>query len=207
MGEDSGSHESSSLFAASATAMQDARLPAAHNKDSSSKRMPGTAGSAQGGGRTAPLFSRRRPQAPRAGTRGFRPPEVLMRYPHQTVAVDIWSAGVTLLCILSQRYPFFQSPDDLTALCEIACVCGSEQLQFVATNVLQKSFHPPTFYRKCDWKELCEKLQKDAWDSKLCNVPDSAYDLLDRCLDPNPFTRITAEAALRHPFLVQTVAL
>lgn len=99
---------------------------------------------------------RRRPMAPRAGTRGFRPPEVLMRFPHQTVAVDIWASGVTLLCILSQRYPFFQSPDDLTALCEIASVCGSEQIQYVAAHVLQKIVSCPTFYKKCDWKALCE---------------------------------------------------
>ncbi len=30
----------------------------------------------------------------------------------------------------------------------------------------------------------------------------SALDLLQRCLDPNPYTRITAEEALTHPFLL-----
>eukprot|EP00117_Sycon_ciliatum_P043335 scpid99554/ scgid31391/ Probable serine/threonine-protein kinase cdc7; Cell division control protein 7 len=34
-----------------------------------------------------------------------------------------------------------------------------------------------------------------------CCVPDSAYDLLRRCLDLNPLTRITASQALSHPFL------
>ena len=32
------------------------------------------------------------------------------------------------------------------------------------------------------------------------NVPDSAYDLLYRCLELNPLQRITAEQALLHPF-------
>lgn len=32
-------------------------------------------------------------------------------------------------------------------------------------------------------------------------VPKSAYDLLERCLDLNPATRITASEALNHPFL------
>ena len=33
------------------------------------------------------------------------------------------------------------------------------------------------------------------WDK----VPDEAYDLLDRLLDLNPATRITAAQALQHP--------
>lgn len=33
-------------------------------------------------------------------------------------------------------------------------------------------------------------------------VPESAYDLLDKLLDPNPNTRITAADALGHPFIL-----
>lgn len=36
----------------------------------------------------------------------------------------------------------------------------------------------------------------EGWDA----VPDEAYDLLDKLLDLNPASRITAEAALLHPF-------
>jgi serine/threonine protein kinase len=51
-----------------------------------------------------------------------------MRARMGVIALDIWSAGVILLCILSGRYPFFNAPDDLTALAEIAAVCGSDEL-------------------------------------------------------------------------------
>ena len=67
--------------------------------------------------------------AARAGTPGFRPPEVfsmvdeyllavhndhslliqvLMKSLTQTVAVDMWAVGVTFLSLLSRSYPFFR---------------------------------------------------------------------------------------------------
>ena len=41
-------------------------------------------------------------------------------------------------------------------------------------------------------------IDSDSWN----HVPDSSYDLLYRCLDLNPATRITAELALQHSFMV-----
>ena len=40
--------------------------------------------------------------APRAGTPGFRPPEVLLKSNSQSVAVDMWAVGVILLSLLSR---------------------------------------------------------------------------------------------------------
>ena len=72
--------------------------------------------------------------APRAGTPGFRAPEVLLKYPHQTTAVDVWSAGVILLCILSGRYPFFRAHDDMSALAQIVSLLGSKAMAEAAKN-------------------------------------------------------------------------
>ena len=61
--------------------------------------------------------------------------------------------------------------------------------------------------------------QKDTRDSTSCHiqdihatitdcwgkVPESAYDLLQRCLDLSPFTRITATEALQHPFITDNL--
>ena len=60
----------------------------------------------------------------RAGTRGFRAPEVLLKCPDQTVAIDIWSAGIMLLSILAHKFPVFNSTDDIESLMEIAAVFG-----------------------------------------------------------------------------------
>lgn len=92
----------------------------------------------------------------RAGTRGFRAPEVLLRCIKQTRAIDVWSAGVILLSILSSRYPFFHSPDDMAALAELAMICGTNEIVEVGQALNRKvtlNFHAP----KSDWKQLCTK--------------------------------------------------
>lgn len=65
----------------------------------------------------------------RAGTRGFRAPEVLLKCPDQTVAIDIWSAGVILLSLLAHKFPVFNSTDDVEALMEIAAVFGKGAME------------------------------------------------------------------------------
>ena len=54
--------------------------------------------------------SKERPhqKAPRAGTPGFRPPEVLLKSAKQNTAVDLWAAGIVFLCMLARSYPFFR---------------------------------------------------------------------------------------------------
>lgn len=57
-------------------------------------------------------------QATRAGTPGYRPPEVLLKYPHQTTAVDCWAAGknshfffkhsIELCHLQNRKFDFFR---------------------------------------------------------------------------------------------------
>ncbi|RDB20032.1 Cell cycle serine/threonine-protein kinase hsk1 [Hypsizygus marmoreus] len=72
-------------------------------------------------------------KANRAGTRGFRAPEVLLKCGDQTGAIDVWAAGMILLFFLTGKFPLFQSNDDLEALMEIAMVIGSKNMEKVAT--------------------------------------------------------------------------
>ncbi|XP_069795287.1 cell division cycle 7-related protein kinase isoform X2 [Narcine bancroftii] len=210
-------------------------------------------------------LSRRQQVAPRAGTPGFRAPEVLMKCPHQTSAIDMWSAGVVFLSLLSARYPFFKASDDLTALAQIMTIRGSKET-IHAAKLIGKAVSCSKECPKLDLRTLCERLRgthdlnkrksnqpvddsltsgtgtaPDAKDDKTKNitslsqtqevqnqprkekesiqwnadlkskvkasdvknwgdVSDLAYDLLDKLLDLNPVTRITAEKALKHPF-------
>jgi cell division control protein 7 len=90
--------------------------------------------------------------APRAGTAGFRAPEVLFRSTHQTPgmlflyistlifikaliwfkAVDVWSAGIILLSILSGCYPFFKAVDDNMAIMQLISLFGYEPVRKAA---------------------------------------------------------------------------
>ncbi|XP_014405495.1 PREDICTED: cell division cycle 7-related protein kinase [Myotis brandtii] len=200
-------------------------------------------------------LSRRQQVAPRAGTPGFRAPEVLTKCPNQTTAIDMWSAGVIFISLLSGRYPFYKASDDLTALAQIMTIRGChfslpgksilcskevpaqdlrklcEKLRGSEANtpkltsdIQGPASHDPAFSEKTDHKAarliqtpqaqhlgnlLCKGNRSGCWgclDAHTTDlegwdaVPDEAYDLLDRLLDLNPASRITAEEALLHPF-------
>ncbi|XP_038158411.1 cell division cycle 7-related protein kinase [Cyprinodon tularosa] len=192
-------------------------------------------------------LARKQQVAPRAGTPGFRAPEVLSKCPDQGTAIDVWSAGVILLSLLSGRYPFFKASDDLMALTQIMTIRGSRET-IQAAKTFGKAVVCSRELPRQDLRTLCETLRgkrcpagdvtgvreakgetaggqlkqllkqqeeepsgsrvptnhsspsersedSRGWD----RVPDAAFDLLDRLLDLNPSTRITAAEALQHP--------
>ncbi|XP_051738111.1 cell division cycle 7-related protein kinase isoform X2 [Ctenopharyngodon idella] len=186
-------------------------------------------------------LSRKQQVAPRAGTPGFRAPEVLTKCPNQGTAIDMWSAGVILLSLLSGRYPFFKASDDLIALTQIMTIRGSKET-IEAAKTFGKSIVCSRELPRLDLRILCETLRGlRSWDDSSLpaefqashnpaevkqdagsparkhmssgslkssaelqemgwvKVPDYVYDLLDKLLDLNPATRITASMALQHP--------
>jgi len=146
-------------------------------------------------------------RANRAGTRGFRAPEVLFKCTSQTTKIDVWSAGVILLTILSERFPFFNSADDIEAMIEIATMFGQKRMKSSAL------LHGAVF--ECSIPTVGEKghgLEKLIVWAK-CRGPESesedildpgekaAVKFLERCLELDPRRRISAEEALQHDFL------
>ncbi|XP_033223311.1 cell division cycle 7-related protein kinase-like isoform X2 [Belonocnema kinseyi] len=149
--------------------------------------------------------------APRAGTPGFRAPEVLLKYPAQTPAIDIWASGVIMLSILSGSQPFFRSPDDCTALAEIVTLFGSDKMHQCARKLGKKitiaEDIPPV-----DIINLCKKLRRRGKNLQDLNLtseeesldrkfPAEAFDLLSKLMEVDHRLRITAAQALNHPFL------
>eukprot|EP00002_Diphylleia_rotans_P030262 TRINITY_DN6206_c0_g1_i1.p1 TRINITY_DN6206_c0_g1~~TRINITY_DN6206_c0_g1_i1.p1 ORF type:complete len:497 (-),score=85.33 TRINITY_DN6206_c0_g1_i1:326-1615(-) len=161
---------------------EDARVPIPHRSKQGEEDA-----TVNGPGRTKKLPY---PRPHRAGTRGYRSPEVLMKTFHQSKALDIWSAGIVMLSLLSRRTHVLDAPDDDNqALFEIIQLFGNDAMERSAMacgRVLKtsKAFAPHDVGKYCD-----------------PIFPTEALDLLRRCLDCNPDTRINAVEALRHPFL------
>nr|XP_023961647.1 cell division cycle 7-related protein kinase isoform X2 [Chrysemys picta bellii] len=155
-------------------------------------------------------LSRRQQVAPRAGTPGFRAPEVLTKCPTQTT-------GKSILC--TKEVP----AQDLRTLCERLRGTNSscaKSTSDVHTNSLYEpalaidtdkkvEFAPQPPGEKIQHLKNCHegnngleiKITEKATDLKGWDrVPDEAYDLLDKLLDLNPATRITAKEALLHHF-------
>ncbi|XP_032526383.2 cell division cycle 7-related protein kinase-like isoform X1 [Danaus plexippus] len=99
------------------------------------KVSPGVCSCSNAGSVCSPCGARAAARAPRAGTQGFRPPEVLLKSPRQGPAVDTWAAGVVLASMLTARYPFFRASDDASALAELADLLGTLPLQRTAASL------------------------------------------------------------------------
>ncbi|XP_071521178.1 uncharacterized protein [Panulirus ornatus] len=107
--------------------------------------------------------------APRAGTPGFRAPEVLLRHPDQGTAVDMWSVGVILLCLLSGRYPFFRAVDDLSTLAEITTLLGTKAVRKAAAK-LGKLLTCSEERNPLDLMKVCEILRNNSLkDNNTCS--------------------------------------
>ncbi|KAH8699405.1 kinase-like domain-containing protein [Phaeosphaeriaceae sp. PMI808] len=149
-------------------------------------------------------------RANRAGTRGFRAPEVLLKCTQQTCSIDMWSVGVILLTMLSRRFPFFHSADDIDALLEITTIFGRKKMretsilhgQVFETNVPSYSEGGHSLEKIILW---CTGRTGDKTQPKkeLDEDEKEAVQFLYRLLECNPAKRITADEALRHPFIIK----
>lgn len=98
-------------------------------------------------------------RSPRAGTSGFRAPEVLLKYQYQTTAIDVWSAGIIFLCLLSGKYPFFKANDDMTAMIQISTLFGSQQC-INAAKCIGKDLYFSTSHNAQNLAEICIQMKR-----------------------------------------------
>ncbi|KAJ5930738.1 hypothetical protein N7466_006231 [Penicillium verhagenii] len=148
--------------------------------------------------------SRSSRRANRAGTRGFRAPEVLFKCTSQTTKIDMWSVGVILLILLGRRFPFFNSADDIDAMIEMSSIFGTRRMKTAAamhgqifeTNV-------PTIGEKgYSWEKLVK------WSSCVEDLTESeqqATRLLSGLMELDPTKRLSADEALQHEFFTSPV--
>jgi cell division control protein 7 len=152
-------------------------------------------------------------RANRAGTRGFRAPEVLFKCTAQGTGIDVWSAGVMLLTLLARRFPFFNSTDDVDALLELTQIFGRERMREAAllhgsvfeTNIPSYSEKGHSLERVVMWANpLCKRVEVDRDGRRrvgLGSDEQEAVAFLHQCLDLDPAKRISAREAMKHRFI------
>jgi len=126
-------------------------------------------------------------------TRWYRAPEIMLSWMHYCKTVDIWSVGCIMAELLTQR-PLFPGMDHIDQLTRIMSVTGTPNDALLAkiTSVeAQNYIRSLPRMKKKDFKQLFK------------GATLQAIDLLERMLDLDPDSRITAEQALSHPYLAQ----
>ncbi|PYH33159.1 serine/threonine protein kinase CDC7 [Aspergillus neoniger CBS 115656] len=143
-------------------------------------------------------------RANRAGTRGFRAPEVLFKCTSQTTKIDMWSAGVILLTLLGRRFPFFNSADDVDAMIEMASIFGTRRMKAAAAmhgQIFETNI--PTIGEKgYSWEKLVK------WASCVEELTESekqATRLLAGLMELDPYKRLSAKEALQHEFFTDPI--
>ena len=131
----------------------------------------------------------------RSGTRGFRPPEVLLCSTVQSTSVDIWAAGMILLFFMIRRYPCFNSTVDILSIAEIATIFGTEAVIRAAAAL----GHTVCFNYTILPTPLCDYVI--GMNPEAAQYTGEMFHLLESCLQLDPNKRITASDALKHPFL------
>lgn len=117
----------------------------------------------------------------------YRAPEVLLGATHYSTPVDIWSVGcifAELLC----RHPLFPGDSELQQLLHIFRMLGTPSEEIWPGVTKFRDWHEFPQWRATNLKSAFPTLGEDG------------LDLLTKMLQYDPAKRISAKAALQHPY-------
>ncbi|XP_069163583.1 extracellular signal-regulated kinase 2 isoform X2 [Procambarus clarkii] len=127
-------------------------------------------------------------------TRWYRAPEILLNSKRYTLGVDMWSLG----CILGEMllgkpmFPGSSTLDQIERIMSIISPPCREDLHLVSSQYASTLLSKPHGGRT-------PKPLKDI----LAGAPNDAIDLIEKLLVFSPDKRLTAEQALKHPYVAR----
>ena len=132
-------------------------------------------------------------------TRWYRAPEILLASPKYTKGVDMWSVG----CILGEMLvgsPIFPGTSTFNQLERILKYIPSPSKMDIDSI---KSHYGPSVIERASsaQKKSLEDLVLPSGSSK------ESLDLIRRLLQFNPNKRITADEALKHPYVIEYILI
>lgn len=124
-------------------------------------------------------------------TRWYRAPEIMLNWMHYNQTVDVWSVGCIMAELLTAKtlFPGTDHIDQLTKIVQLVGKPGVEFLQKITSEPAKIYVSQMPNYVRKPFKEV------------FTGANDHAIDLLEKMLTLDSDKRITAEAALAHPYL------
>lgn len=129
-----------------------------------------------------------RPYTHEVVTLWYRAPEILLGAKQYSTPIDVWSIGCIFAEIATQE-PLFPGDSEIDQLYKIFTILGTP------TEELW-----PGVSKLPDFSPLFPKWAPKALSGIVHTLPPSGIDLLQRMLVYSPSKRISAKAALDHPF-------
>jgi len=134
-------------------------------------------------------------------SRYYRAPEVILGLKYGT-EIDIWSFGC-ILVELYRGYPIFPGETEKDQICRIIAVLGNPPVDQIESSPRADLFFEEDFSPKITKSRRGIKQYPNSRPLSIVleEAPSEFLDLVTKCLEWNPAQRITAEQALKHPWI------